>query len=75
MIIQERCVSCHSENPTDDIFKVAQAGVVFSDYASIKQWALRIKARVVDAKDMPFMNKTNMTDDERNYLALWLSKK
>ena len=75
MIIQERCVSCHSENPTDDIFKIAQAGVVFSDYASIKQWALRIKARVVDAKDMPFMNKTNMTDDERNYLALWLSKK
>ncbi len=74
MIIQNRCASCHSENPTDDIFKVAQAGVVFSDYASIKQWAPRIKARVIDAKDMPFLNKTNMTDDERNYLALWLSK-
>lgn len=74
VIIENRCVSCHSDNPTDDIFKVAQAGVVFSDYASIKKWAPRIQARVVDAKDMPFMNKTQMTDDERNYLALWLSK-
>ncbi|GHE82881.1 urate hydroxylase PuuD [Thalassotalea profundi] len=71
-IIKERCSSCHSENNTDDIFKSAQAGVVFSDGESIKQWAPRIKARVIDAKDMPFMNKTKMTDTERNTLALWL---
>ena len=74
-IVKNRCFSCHSENPTDDIFKIAQAGVIFSDFSSIEQWSPRIKARVIDAKDMPFMNKTNMTDEEREYLALWLSKK
>jgi uncharacterized membrane protein len=42
--------------------------------ASIKQWAPRIKARVLDSKDMPFMNKTQMTDDERNTLAIWLAQ-
>ena len=71
-IIEQRCSSCHSENNTDDIFQTAQAGVVFTDAASIVQWAPRIKARVVDSKDMPFMNKTKMTDEERQKLAVWI---
>jgi uncharacterized membrane protein len=73
-IIEQRCSACHSDNNTDDIFKTAQAGIVFSDIASIKQWGPRIKARVIDAKDMPFMNKTNMTEEERMHLAIWLAQ-
>ncbi len=73
-LIEQRCGSCHSNNNTDDIFTTAQAGVIFSDIASIKQWAPRIKARAIDAKDMPFMNKTEMTDEERTSLAIWLAQ-
>ena len=73
-IVQIHCASCHSDNPTDDIFKVAPAGVVFNSFDDIKQWAPRIKARVIDSKDMPFMNKTQMTQEERNLLALWISQ-
>ncbi len=73
-IIDERCGTCHADAPTDEIFTIAPAGIIFSDIATIKQWAPRIKARVIDAKDMPFMNKTHMTDDERNTLAIWLAK-
>jgi len=73
-IIETRCNACHSENNTDDIFTVAQGGVSFTDVASIQQWAPRIKARVIDAKDMPFMNKTQMTDEERTQLAIWLEQ-
>jgi uncharacterized membrane protein len=73
-IFEQRCSSCHSNNNTDDIFKAAQAGVVFADITSIKQWSPRIKARVIDAKDMPFMNKTKMTDEERTQLAIWLQQ-
>ncbi|MCJ8318151.1 MAG: urate hydroxylase PuuD [Colwellia sp.] len=73
-IIEQRCGSCHADNPTDDIFTIAPAGIIFSDEATIKQWAPRIQARVIDAKDMPFMNKTQMTDDERNTLAIWLAQ-
>jgi uncharacterized membrane protein len=71
-IITDRCSSCHSDTPTDDIFKVAQGGVIFNDLASIERWAPRIKIRVVDTKDMPFINKTKMTDKERQYIAQWL---
>jgi len=73
-IIEKRCSRCHSDTPTDETFTVAPAGVIFSDQASIQQWAPRIKARVIDAKDMPFMNKTQMTDEERNTLAIWLAQ-
>ena len=73
-IIEQRCGSCHSEQPTDDIFKIAPAGIVFTNIASIEQWAPRIKARVIDAKDMPFMNKTEMSDEERTSLAIWLER-
>lgn len=73
-IIEQRCGSCHAENPTDNIFTIAPAGIIFSDIATIKQWAPRIKARVIDARDMPFMNKTHMTEEERISLTIWLSK-
>jgi uncharacterized membrane protein len=73
-IIEQRCSACHSDNNTDEMFTSAQAGVVFSDMASIEQWIPRIKARVIDSKDMPFMNKTQMTEDERKTLAIWLAK-
>jgi uncharacterized membrane protein len=73
-IIGDRCVACHSETPTDDMFKTPQAGVIFTDIASIEQWAPRIQARVIDSKDMPFMNKTQMTEEERMTLSIWLSK-
>ena len=72
-IIEQRCGTCHAETPTDDIFTIAPAGIVFSDIHTIKQWGPRIQARVIDAKDMPFMNKTAMTDDERMRLAIWLA--
>ena len=72
-IIEQRCGTCHAENPTDDIFTIAPVGLVFSNIDTIKQWGPRIQARVIDAKDMPFMNKTEMTDDERTQLAIWLA--
>ncbi len=74
-IIEQRCSSCHSNNNTDDIFTSAQAGVIFTDTASIEQWAPRIKARVLDSRDMQLMNKAQMTEDERNTLAIWLASR
>jgi uncharacterized membrane protein len=71
-IIQQRCASCHAEAPTDELFKVAPGGVTLESLAAIKQWAPRIKARTVDATDMPFMNKTEMTAEERAQIANWL---
>jgi len=72
-IVQQRCASCHSQSPTDNIFKIAPAGVMLDTKQQLKQWALRIKARAIDAKDMPLLNKTHITDMERAQLANWLN--
>jgi uncharacterized membrane protein len=73
-IIEARCSVCHSSSPTDNVFKTAPAGVMFNSLADIKRWAPRIKVRSIDASDMPFMNKTQMTKQERRILALWLAQ-
>jgi len=72
-IITERCASCHSAAPTDEVFTAAPLGVMLDSLAEMKQWAPRIKARSVDTPDMPFMNKTGMTDEERQLVGSWIA--
>lgn len=73
-IINKHCTSCHSSTPTDDIFKVAPLGVNLDTYPEMVQWAARIKARAIDTEDMPMMNKSNMSQAERDYLNKWISE-
>jgi len=70
-IIESRCSTCHSRTPSDDVFKVAPGGVAFDDLQTMSRWASRIKARSIDSHDMPLMNKTEMTLQERQYLEQW----
>ena len=65
-IFQERCNSCHSSNPVDDIWVVAPNGVIFDNVHQIAQMKDRIMLRVVTTETMPLANQTNMTDEERN---------
>ena len=73
-IVVKRCVPCHSETPTDDVFKVPPVGVRFDAPASIRALAPRIKERACNLKTMPLANKTNMTDEERALLAAWIDQ-
>lgn len=72
-VLVERCATCHSKAPTDDMFQAAPGGVMLDTLAEMSQWAPRIKARSIDSTDMPFMNKTNMTDEERQLVATWIA--
>ena len=72
-VLQQRCSSCHSANPTDDVFTVAPGGVILDTEEEMRRWAQRIKARSVDTVDMPFMNKTQMTQQERDIISQWIA--
>ncbi|RLT92063.1 urate hydroxylase PuuD [Ketobacter sp.] len=74
-IVQQRCSTCHSATPSDDVFKVAPSGVVLDSVPQMEQWAPRILARSVTSHDMPFMNKTAMTDAERAQLGSWINQR
>ncbi|GAB5414404.1 MAG: urate hydroxylase PuuD [Congregibacter sp.] len=71
-IILRRCASCHAEETTDPDFAVAPGGVMLHTPELMVQWAQRIKARSVDSHDMPFLNRTGMTDDERELVGRWV---
>ena len=73
-VIQRRCVECHSATPTDAVFTVAPAGVMFDTPEQIGRMAARIKERAVVTKTMPFNNKTGITDQERALLGAWVDQ-
>jgi uncharacterized membrane protein len=73
-IIDRRCLSCHSQRPTDDIFRTAPNGVTFDTPESIHSRAEMIRARTVVLRNMPLGNKTGMTEGERDLLARWLDQ-
>lgn len=71
-IIQQRCVSCHSSMPTDDVYKVAPNGVKYDTPQEIVAKKDLILQRVVLTKTMPQNNKTNMTPEEREMIRCWI---
>jgi uncharacterized membrane protein len=73
-IIDARCRSCHAAVNTEPMFPSAQGGVMFDTPEQVKAHAQRIKERAVVTKTMPFVNKTGMTDEERELLGRWVDE-
>lgn len=70
-IVAQRCATCHSSHPTDDVFRVAPSGFVLDTGAQIVAAKEAIYARTVASDSMPFANKTRMTPEERALLSAW----
>ncbi len=73
-IIQQRCVSCHSSKPTDDVYTAPPNGVVYDTPNDIVKKKELIMQRVVVTKTMPQNNKTNMTPEERDAIRCWIEQ-
>jgi len=71
-IIQERCVTCHSSRPTDDVWTSAPNGVMYDTPQQIVDKVDLIMQRVVVTKNMPQNNKTNITLEERDLIRCWI---
>jgi uncharacterized membrane protein len=71
-IVQERCVPCHSRNPTQDGYDAAPAGVVLDTQQQIADQADAIEEQAVRTEAMPLGNVTGMTNEERETLGAWL---
>jgi uncharacterized membrane protein len=71
-IVQERCVPCHSQNPTREGFSAAPAGIELDTREQIVERVDAIEEQAVRTKAMPLGNVTGMTDRERDVLGAWL---
>lgn len=74
MIVQQRCVSCHSSRPTDDVYTAPPNGVKYDTPQEIAVKKDLILHRVVLTKTMPQNNKTNMTPEEREAIRCWIEQ-
>jgi len=73
-IITQRCISCHSSRPTDDVYTAPPNGVIYDTPADIVKKIDQIMQRVVITKTMPQNNKTNMTPEERDIIRCWIEQ-
>lgn len=73
-VIQARCTACHSQHPTDDVWKAAPTGIMFDTPEQMKALAARIGERAAVNKTMPLGNKTQMTDPERELVGAWVDQ-
>jgi uncharacterized membrane protein len=74
-IINNRCIMCHSSNPTDNVWKAAPNGVKYDTAEQIYNLKDKIFQRVVVSKNMPFNNnQTQMTQEERDIINCWMNQ-
>jgi len=73
-IVQQRCVQCHSARPSDPQFPVPPNNVMFDTAERIAAMSARIKERVLVNQTMPFLNRTQITEEERALLGKWVDQ-
>jgi len=74
-IINNRCTTCHSSNPTDEVWKVAPSGTKYDTAEQIYNLRDKIYLRTVLSKNMPFNNnQTGMTEEERDMINCWINQ-
>ena len=70
-VVQNRCVTCHSEVPTHPAFPAAPAGVVLDTDAQIVAEVQRIHQQTVVTRAMPIGNLTGISEEERDIIGRW----
>ncbi len=70
-VIESRCTTCHSQNPTHIAFPAAPSGVVLDTDEEINTEAQRIHQQTVVLKVMPIGNLTQISEEERDLIDAW----
>jgi uncharacterized membrane protein len=71
-VMTTRCMSCHSESPTDENFDAAPKNVKFDTPEQIRALRTKILISAVNSDTMPLGNTTEMTEEERAMLGRWI---
>jgi len=71
-VFDNRCTTCHSANPTDEVWKTAPNRVMFDNPEQIVKLKDKILNRAVITKTMPQANKSGMLQEERDLIEIWI---
>ena len=70
-VIQQRCTTCHSNDPTHSAFPAAPGGVILDTDQQIVAEAQRIHQQTVITRVMPIGNLTGISEEERSLIDNW----
>lgn len=70
-IVGQRCVPCHAKNPTQPGFNAAPNGLEFDSIEGLRAHLPEVQLQVA-SRLMPLGNLTQMTEDERATLLMWI---
>jgi uncharacterized membrane protein len=70
-IVGQRCAPCHAKNPTQPGFNAAPNGLEFDSIESLRAHRPEVQLQVA-SRLMPLGNLTQMTEDERATLLMWI---
>jgi uncharacterized membrane protein len=73
-ITQKHCVMCHARNPSHPSFDAPPKGVALETLDDVKVWAVKMREQVVELRNMPIGNETEMTEEEREMIAQWVER-
>jgi uncharacterized membrane protein len=71
-VVDKHCIECHSDHTTVPAFPIAAGGLRLDTAEQMQRSAERIRVRAVVLQNMPLLNKTGMTANERALLARWI---
>ena len=72
-LITTHCTGCHARNPSQPGFNAPPAGLVIDDAESLLASKAR-SAPAIRSGYMPLGNMTELTDEQRNALLVWLEQ-
>jgi uncharacterized membrane protein len=71
-ITHKHCVMCHARNPSHPSFDTPPKGVALETIDDLKVWAVKMREQVVQLRNMPVGNETEMIEAEREMIARWV---
>lgn len=71
LIVNQRCTTCHAEQPTQAGFLAAPKGYKYDTTEQIASQIEQIYQQAAVTKVMPIGNLTGMTEEERMVIAQW----
>ena len=72
-ISQKHCVPCHARNPTHAAFDKPPRNVLLETVEELRIQGANVLEQVVENRNMPLGNQTEMTEEERDTLARWIA--
>jgi uncharacterized membrane protein len=71
LIVEQRCVPCHAESPTEPGFNAPPNGIVLETIEQVVAHLPQVQQQLA-MRTMPLGNLTGMTNDERTALLMWI---